>query len=324
MPANPALSLVIITYGREQVLIDTLGHLLAQIRVLKEGVDLLVVDQTPRHEEAVESQLAAWSAQGAIRWLRLPEPHLTHAMNVGLIEARAPLVLYTDDDIIPREGLLAAHLRAYEEFPEADAVVGQVLQPGEQPEDLAYTPSGDKLRRYLDFPFRSLRGTWVENAMAGNLSVRREKALAIGGFDENFPPPVASRFETEFAKRLIDAGGRIRFEPRASIHHLQAASGGTRSKGSHLTSASPRYGVGDCYYAFRHGQGWGLFTYLLRKPFREVRTRFHLRHPWYIPIKFIGELRALAAAWRLAKRPGKLIFAEGEGGKKEQQGDFAC
>jgi GT2 family glycosyltransferase len=306
MPANPALSLVIITYGREQVLIDTLGHLLDQIGVLKEGAELLVVDQTPRHEEAVESQLAAWNAQGAIRWIRLPEPHLTHAMNVGLIEARAPLVLYTDDDIIPREGLLAAHLRAYEEFPEADAVVGQVLQPGETPEDLAYTPSGDKLRRYLDFPFRSVRGTWVENVMAGNLSVRREKALAIGGFDENFTPPVASRFETEFAKRLIEVGGRIRFEPRASIHHLQAASGGTRSKGSHLSSASPRYGVGDYYYAFRHGQGIGLWSYVLKRPFREVRTRFHLRQPWYIPVKLVGEVRAVLVARRLVRQTNQL------------------
>lgn len=303
----PALSLVIITYGREQVLVDTLAYLLAQIRVMEPVVELLVVDQTPRHEGPVETQLATWEEEGAIRWLRLPEPHLTHAMNVGLLEARSALVLYTDDDIIPREGFVGAHLAAYQAYPEADAVMGQILQPGEAPEDLSYTPKGDKLRRYLDFPFRGVRGAWVENAMAGNLSVRRERALAIGGFDENFAPPVASRFEAEFAKRLVDSGGRIRFYPQASIHHLQAASGGTRSKGSHLKSASPRYGVGDIYYAFRHGKGWGLWRYVLRRPFREVRTRFHLRHPWYIPVKFFGEVRALLAGWRLAKKAPGLI-----------------
>jgi hypothetical protein len=38
---------------------------------------------------------------------------------------------------------------------------------------------------------------------------------------------------------------------------------------------------------------------MLRRPFREVCTRFHLRHPWYIPVKFIGEIRAMFAAIHL-------------------------
>lgn len=304
------LSLVIVTYRREQVLIDTLRHLLEQACGLAGFAELLVVDQTPRHDPAVEAQLESWQQEGAIRWLRLPEPHLTHAMNVGLLQARSDLVLYTDDDIIPRPGLIAAHLAAYREFPEADAVVGQVLQPGQTPEDIPFSPSGDNLRRYLDFPFRGVRGAWVENVMAGNLSVRRTCALTVGGFDEHFTPPVASRFETEFAKRLIAQGGRIRFEPRASIHHLQAPSGGTRSAGSHLSSASPRYGVGDYYYAFRHGKGLGLWTYVLRRPFREVRTRFHLRHPWYIPVKLLGEVRAIWCALRLAHQGHRLLSTE--------------
>ena len=306
----PSLSLVIVTYGREQVLIDTLIPLLKQVSALAPVVELLVVDQTPRHESAVEAYLNNRHRQGAIRWLRLPEPHLTRAMNLGLLEAHGELVLYTDDDIIPQEDFIAAHLAAYRAFPEADAVVGQILQPGQSPADIPYTPSGDNLRRYLDFPFNSMRGAWIENAMAGNLSVRRARALAIGGFDENFTPPVASRFETEFAKRLIATGGRIRFEPNAGIRHLQAIHGGTRSKGSHLNSMSPRYGTGDYYFALRHGQGWGKWRYIMWRPLREVRTKYHLRHPWWIPFKVIGELRAIVAAVRLARSaPGLLMLS---------------
>lgn len=303
----PSLSLVIVTYGREQVLIDTLISLLKQVSALAPLVELLVVDQTPRHESAVEAHLNDWHRQGAIRWLRLPEPHLTRAMNLGLLEAHGELILYTDDDIIPQKDFIAAHLAAYRAFPEADAVVGQILQPGQSPADIPYTPSGNNLRRYLDFPFNSMRGSWIENAMAGSLSVRRARALAIGGFDENFTPPVASRFETEFAKRLVLNGGRIRFEPRASIRHLQYPSGGTRSKGSHLISISPSYGVGDYYLALRHGQGWEKWGYIFWRPIREVRTKFHLRHPWWIPVKFIGELRAMVAAFRLARSGTRLL-----------------
>ena len=315
--AATSLSVVIVTYGREQVLIDTLTPLLEQVRTLAPLVELLVVDQTPRHEPAVEAQLDDWHRCGSIRWLRLPEPHLTHAMNLGLLEAHGELVLYTDDDIIPREGLIAAHLAAYRAYPEADAVVGQILQPGQSPADIPYTPTGNNLRRYLNFPFYSVRGGWIENAMAGNLSVRRTHALAVGGFDENFSPPVAYRFETEFAKRLVGKGGRIRFEPQASIRHLQSPSGGTRSKGSHLNSISPRYGVGDYYFALRHGHGWEKWFYLLRRPLREVRTKFHLRHPWWIPVKFFGELRAMAAAFRLARSAPKLLPGALKGERSE-------
>lgn len=307
---HPNLSLVIVTFGREQVLIDTLDYLLRQAQELIPLVEFLVVDQTPYHEPDVQSQLDNWNRCGAIRWLRLPAPHLTRAMNLGLLESQADLVLFTDDDIIPQDGLLAAHLAAYRDYPEADAVVGQILQPGQSPVDMPYTPAGNRLRRYLDFPFNSLRGAWIENAMAGNLSVRRDQALAIGGFDENFPPPVAYRFETEFAKRLIRNGFRIRFEPKASIRHLQYPSGGTRSYGSHLKSISPCYGVGDYYMALRHGLGWEKWRYISWRPFREVRTKFHLAHPWWIPVKFIGELRAIAAAFRLARSSPKVLPRE--------------
>ena len=143
--------------------------------------------------------------------------------------------------------------------------------------------------------------------MAGNLSINRQKVLAIGGFDEAFSPPVASRFETEFAKRVIAQGEKIWFESQASINHLQAKSGGTRSQGSHLTSASPIYGVGDYYYALRQGQGWERIWYIMRKPFREVRTKFHLTHPWWIPIKLVGEIRAFAQAYQLASTPPQLL-----------------
>ncbi len=144
----------------------------------------------------------------------------------------------------------------------------------------------------MDFPFNSSRSAIVQNVMAGNLSVLREKALEIGAFDENFVG-VAYRFETEFARRLCKAGGKILFEPRASIRHLKAEHGGTRSSGSHLTSPSPKHGVGDYYYALSQGLNLESLAYMCWRPFREVRTKFHLKHPWWIPVKLIGEFLAL-------------------------------
>jgi len=314
------LSIVIPTYGRDEVLCDTIASLL---QIDRGAYEIIVMDQTQRHDPHSERRLAEWQRNGEIQWRRLHAPSITEAMNQGVLAAAGDIVLFLDDDIIPDPNLLHNHLSAYEQYPEAWATVGQVLQPEDwenaetrqnippraniQSDDSRDVSPYSTLSADLRFPFNGEMSGWIGNVMAGNLSVERERFLELGGFDENFIPPVAYRFETEFAKRIIVSGGGIWFEPSASIRHLRAPSGGTRSHGSHLTSASPVHGVGDYYYALRCGHGWERLLYMLRRPFREVRTRFHLRHPWYIPVKFIGELRAMAEAVQLYRQGPRLI-----------------
>lgn len=300
------LSIVIPTYRREQVLIDTVAALLRQVS----GDDeILLMDQTAKHAPGAETQLAAWERGGTVRRHRLPVPGTPGALNRGLLLARHDLVLFLDDDIVPGESLLASHAAAHRAHPETWCVAGQVLQPGESPADVAFQPSVSGLRAFEAFPFYSRQAMPVGNAMAGNLSVRRGRALSVGGFDESFLPPVSYRFETEFARRILGAGGTIWFEPSASIRHLRAAEGGTRTAGGHLRSASPVHGVGDYYYALRCGHGWDRIRYLARRPFREVLTGFHLRHPWFIPVKLTGEIRAFRLALQLARRGPRLLDA---------------
>lgn len=336
-----SVSVVVPTFRRGQILLDTLRALSQVAGPVRE---ILVVDQTLDHPPEVRSALLTMEGTGKIRILRLSEPSIPNAMNAGLCAARGNLVLYLDDDIVPCADLAQRHADAHARYPEAWAVVGQVLQPEDRKENAETLKSevtiatifgtdAEKARREsgkhprspghsavrpfsflhqdLDFRFNSPEPAWVDNVMAGNLSVRRDRALALGGFDANFLPPVSYRFETEFAKRLAAAGGRIYFEPLASIRHLRAGSGGTRSLGSHLTSGSPLHGVGDYYYALLRGKGIDRVRYILRRPFREVRTRFHLRHPWWIPVKGVGEIRALTMAWRLYRQGPRLLTRGG-------------
>ncbi|MCU0780282.1 MAG: glycosyltransferase [Akkermansiaceae bacterium] len=298
-----AISIVIPTYRREQVLLDTLDALLRQEPA---AAEILVVDQTEGHEPDTTARLAAWDAAGLLRWLRLERPSVTAAMNAGLLAARCPLVLFLDDDIIPGPGLVAAHARNYQD-PAVVGVVGQILQPGQSPAEPPARLPLPGIWRDLDFPFNSTQAAEIDNGMAGNLSVRREVALQAGGFDENFRG-VAYRFETEFARRLRRvSGGKVRFDPAASLRHLQAARGGTRAYGIPLCSASPAHSVGEYYLAFREGRGWERVSFILWRMFRSVRTRFHLARPWCIPIKLTGEVRGLAWAARLHWRGPALL-----------------
>jgi GT2 family glycosyltransferase len=270
------------------------------------AADIMIVDQTPQHEPTIEEKLTEWDRIEEIRWLQLKKPSITRSMNKALKKATCPIVLFLDDDITPGSDLVGAHASAYQESANIWAVAGQVLQPGEEPVSDSFSYKQNGLCAYLDFRFYSTSRTLVKSVMAGNLSVRKERALEIGGFDENFEG-VAYRFETEFCRRVWQNGGKVLFEPKASIRHLRVESGGIRKYGNHLTSPSPMHGVGDYYFALRHGFNSETLQYILRRPLREISTKFHLKNPWWIPVKFLGEIRALLLAMKLYKQGPKLI-----------------
>jgi GT2 family glycosyltransferase len=288
------VSVVIPTYRREQVLLDTIGYLLLQEPA---PMEILIMDQTEAHQPATSGALQAWERDGKINWVRLAHPSITQAMNAGLERARGDIVLFLDDDIIPGAQLLSAHARAQAES-ECRIVAGQVLQPGE---DVLPEPAEG-----AEFLFRSGKRRWVEELMGGNFSVQREAALELGGFDENFVH-VAYRFEAEFCDRALAAGERILFEPRASIRHLKAAAGGTRAYGEHLTTVKPSHAVGAYYYLLRARRVRHRLGKMVLRMIRSVRTRHHLLHPWWIPGTLVAELWGLLWALRLWLAGPRLI-----------------
>jgi GT2 family glycosyltransferase len=291
--ARREISIVVPTYRRESVLLDSIEYLLN----LDPGpAEILIVDQTKEHEAETTSTLRALDNAGKIRWFRLPEPSITGAMNAGLIAARQDIVLFLDDDVIPRANLIKAHSRAHQSG--STIVAGQVLQPGEEPEP--------RLDKPTEFRFRSSTPQAITELMGGNFSIRRDVALRLGGFDENFVQ-VAYRFEAEFAARALAAGEKILFEPEASIRHLKANAGGTRTYGEHLTTIKPSHSVGEYYYLLRSKQIPRRLFKIIARPFRAIRTRHHLYHPWWIPATLIAEGWGFLWAVALAARGPRLI-----------------
>jgi GT2 family glycosyltransferase len=287
-PSAPEpVSVVIPTYRRERVLLDSIEALLALERP---PAQVVVVDQTRRHEAATAERLARLHDDGRIEWARLSAPSIPRAMNHGARRATSPIVLFLDDDIVPASALVSAHARAHARG-DGDLVAGRVLQPWDVD---GATPDLDRN------PFASTVAHGRRDFMGGNFSMRRERFLELGGIDENFVR-VAYRFEAEFAHRLLARGGTIRFEPEAEIRHLKATSGGTRSYGEHLRTALPSHSVGEYYYLLR-SRAAGRWRRLLLRPLRAVCTRAHARRPWWIPVTLVAEELGFAWAVLLALR----------------------
>ena len=288
------VTIVIPTYRRGEILVATLDRIHA---LPSPPAAILVVDQTESHAAGIAAELERRNRSGEIRLMTLAQPSIPHAMNEGLLAAMTPLVLFLDDDIEPASDLAAEHAACFDDAT-LSATVGQILQPGEAPATQP-RPADD-----LEFRFNHDRSEIVTNVMAGNLCVRREAALAAGGFDENYTG-AAYRFESDFALRLGAAGGRIRFEPRAAIRHLQLATGGLRSYGDHRSSSSPAHSAGDYYFGLTYRRDFS--RYALRRMRRNVLTRWHLHHPWAIPPKLLGEVRGLLRAMSLRRRGARLV-----------------
>jgi GT2 family glycosyltransferase len=280
------LTIVVPTYGRDGVLLETLKHLFA---LNPPASEIIVVDQTQEHSHQVSCALDSWQASGWMRWLRLKDPSIPGAMNRGLLEASHSRVLFLDDDIIPHSGLVEAHASALEKTGAA-LVAGRVIQPWQAGRDF----SGDG-----EFHFASVRPAWISDFMAGNFSVRRDTALQLGGFDEQFVR-VAYNFEAEFAYRLCRGGHRIYYEPAALFHHLRVSAGGTRTFGDHLRSHRPNHAVGAYYFILRTWSSWQSIGRLLARPLRAIATRHHLRQPWWIPTTLLAELSGMVWALVLA------------------------
>jgi len=281
MDTSLPISIVIPTYCREQVLLDTIDYLL----ILQPAAsEIMVLDQTENHEPSTELRLQELAENGSIRWLKFDQPSIPKTMNRGLLEANHDIVLFLDDDIRPEADLLSAHFTAHQTHNNV-LVAGRVIQPWQEGEDYS---------EYDSFHFACLKSSWIKEFMGGNFSIRRETALSLGGFDENFVR-VAYRFEAEFAHRFLEAGNRIFFEPRACLHHLKAEDGGTRTFGDYLATWKPDHAVGAYYYFLRTGSGFAFFL----RPILSIATKYHLSHPWQIPLSLLAEFRGMLWALKL-------------------------
>lgn len=281
------ISVVIPSYMRGAIVLDTIRAL----RVLDPcPAEIIVVDQTPEHPDDVALALAAEAAAGNVRWEILSTPSIPAAMNRGIELARSPRVLFLDDDILPDPALLAAHNTAAQD---AKLVAGQVLQPGQRPRS-----ASDR------FGFDQQAPARIKEFMGGNFCIDRAAAYALGGFDEHFEG-AAYRFEAEFAARYTAIFGDIVFRPEARIYHLAIPTGGTRAGGHHFSTASPHHSLGEYYFLLRQRpKGWRLA--FIKRPLRAIRTRHHLRRPWWIPLTFVAEIRGMRIAWNKSRQPPAL------------------
>lgn len=228
---SPLISVIIPTYGREEVLRDTINSVLQQDYPRYE---IVVVDQTQQHQPETQSYLDKLAADGKIRLFQVTWASLPGARNYGIRRAEGDILLFIDDDVQLPPGYLAAHARNYEGHPDVGVVAGRVFdrmkladfQPDLEIQDLPPEAMDPGIAWYHINLVHTVKPQQVLTARGCNMSFRRDIFTKYGlRFDERFRGS-AVREESDFCLRIRQTGLKIWYDPEAHLVHLGEETGG--------------------------------------------------------------------------------------------------
>jgi glycosyltransferase involved in cell wall biosynthesis len=224
------ISLVVATRGRTAELSELFAS-------LAEGqgaeFELILVDQNG--DARLDPVVAA--APFPIRHLRTDRAHANAARNLGLRHARGTIVAFPDDDCLMPPGTLARVESAF-----ADPALGVLTGPAAAPE--GGLGSG---RWRAESGAITLENVWT-SVIEFNLWIRRDLALALGGFDEAMGP--GARFGSaegnDLVCRAIAAGHAARYDQALRVVHPD------KRLTPEAVERAGRYGLGLGFALRRH------------------------------------------------------------------------
>lgn len=218
-------TVAICTRNRRRSLVETLETLRHQSA--KARWELLIVDNGSDDATSDAVREIAGSLPVEVRVETEAEIGLSFARNRALEVARGELVLFLDDDVNARAGLVDAHVEAFR-YPEVVGTGGRILPllPPDTPawfRDLVAVEIGGPTSRY-DFGDEVLAvGPTTKRSppIGANMAVGRRTARDAGGFraDLGWGRHGIPGEESEFFRRIARERGRLLYVPSAIVEH---------------------------------------------------------------------------------------------------------
>ena len=209
------ISVVVPTYNRIETLKVVLPSLLEQTLDPVAYEIVLADSHSTDGTETYVRELAGSLSGERVRYVPGAYSGRASARNAGVAAARAPVVLFTDADIIAANNLLERHALGHRDaLGRRIAVVGCELQVRSL-DDYRRQRDDPAARRPLH-PQTRRRLSWLY-FLTGNASVRRADLLDVGCFDESFTG--YGHEDLELGYRLEKSGVEIRYDPLAVNYH---------------------------------------------------------------------------------------------------------
>lgn len=293
----PSATIAVCTRDRAE---DLLHCLEAICRLFDSKQDILVVDSCSMND-ATKRIVEKYPR---VRYVREEHPGLNRARNRALREARHDIVAFLDDDAIPDKDWLYALTQNF--FHPYVACVTGLTMPVE-----LETPAQEYFEEHTPFSrgFERKVFEWNNTFHIGagevgagtNMALRRSVLGKVGPFDEALDAgtPTRSGGDTEMFSRLLSAGYRIIYEPRALNWHRH------RRSWKELRRTMYGYGVGVYSFWMRKlliDKEWISVLviahwFLSSQLPRLIRSLFHIKNAPAFDIVSLEILGSFAGPW---------------------------
>jgi glycosyltransferase involved in cell wall biosynthesis len=222
MDSPIGITVILCTYNRAGTLAMTLESIVTQTLSSSPGWEILVVDNNSSDETRQVVEGFGSRYPGRFRYLLETHQGVSYARNAGIREARGEILAFIDDDETAAAGWLQ-NLTANLHTGEWAGVGGRVLPPPSfsRPRWLSSKHS------FLAGPLAEFApdleaGDMTETPFGANMAFRKEVFDKYGGFRTDLGRSgknLLSNEDTEFGRRLMAAGQRLRYEPSALTYH---------------------------------------------------------------------------------------------------------
>ncbi len=256
-------SVLIPSYRRGPALLDCLQAVVSGNRLPDEIIVVLRDTDTDSHT-MLDEWLASAPHAGLLRIAKVTERGMIAALNCGLQHVSGDVVVFTDDDAVPRAEWLA-RLMSHYDAPEVGGAGGRdVVHHGEKIWQCRARKVGRLTwygkvisNHHCDYDGAA---TEVEHLKGVNMSFRRE---LLRPFDEGIWGRGAHFNDTDQSLTVSAAGYKLIYDPEAIVDHYPAARPDSAS-GRDL--ADPRqvylHARDHCYLLLKHRPGWRMFCWL--------------------------------------------------------------
>lgn len=215
------VSVVIPTYKRKESLLRLLESLKKDIN---DWTEVIIVEQVFNNGKEYKKVTKKHGIN--FKYFFLKEASTSKAKNYGIKKAEGEYILFLDDDVIAKKGLIKNHLKNFENI-NICAVVGKCVTIGQKVESERRNIGRISFLGKFTDGFTSSVRQEVDTVIGCNAFWRKDVLGKINGFDEQFTGN-AMREESDLSLRARELGYKIIYDPDPEIEHLRAETGGNR------------------------------------------------------------------------------------------------
>jgi glycosyltransferase involved in cell wall biosynthesis len=220
-----AITVILCTYNRCRDLAGTLESIAVSKLAASLTWEVLVVDNnsTDQTREVVESFCRR--CPGRFRYLFEAKAGKSNALNAGIVNARGEVLAFTDDDVTVEPTWLHKLTAALRDDQWAGS--GGRTLPAQKFKPPAWLPNDFSSWGSIAFAYFDLGDSACEllrPPYGANMAFRKSVFERYGGFRTDMGPSPKRDIprpneDTEFGRRVLAAGERLRYEPSAVVYH---------------------------------------------------------------------------------------------------------